>query len=263
LKGLPSCLKIFFGFSSDNAPMFGYPRKPYRLLGWTIAITSMLVLSLSSPTLERVPVKDTNQIDATEDDNNRGYSTIPPENAPSIALLSVVFLLSATGVWSADVMGDSLVAEKAKYETTADRGNLQASCYLLRGFGIACMVPISSLTYNTKNGPRNVTTATTLVPLLLLPFIYRLKEKRRLVPEQSTPEHLHQLWKTTCSRAVWQPMGFMHRWTSKHMHQAVFNQKEYSINQGAQASTQKQLHGRGISSSRPSFGCLPLSLAVA
>jgi predicted MFS family arabinose efflux permease len=71
------------------------------------------------------------------------------------------------------------------------------------------MVPISSLTYNTKNGPRDIITATTLVPLLLLPFIYWLKEKRMLVPEQGTREQLHALWKTACSRAVWQPMGFI------------------------------------------------------
>jgi hypothetical protein len=131
LKGLPSCLKIFFGFLSDNVPIFGYRRKPYMLLGWTISIASMLVLFLSSDlSLEEVPIEDTNQMDATNDDNNCGYSTIPPENAPSIALLSVIFFLWATAVWLADVMGDSLVAEKAKYKTTANRGNLPPHSFL-------------------------------------------------------------------------------------------------------------------------------------
>jgi hypothetical protein len=61
-------------------------------------------------------------------------------------------------------------------------------------------VPISSLTYNTKNGPRYIlVTATTLVPLLLLPFIYQLKEKQMLVPQHSTREQLQELWKTACS----------------------------------------------------------------
>jgi predicted MFS family arabinose efflux permease len=30
-----------------------------------------------------------------------------------------------------------------------------------------------------------------------------------LVPQQGTREQLHALWKTACSRAVWQPMGFI------------------------------------------------------
>lgn len=107
-------------------------------------------------------------------------------------------------------MGDSLVAEKAKYETNADRGNLQACCYLLRGFGVALMAPISSLTYNTRNGPWFIIAASAIFPIFLLPFIYQLEEKRMVAPEQTTREQIHALWKTACSKAVWQPMGFIY-----------------------------------------------------
>ena len=31
-----------------------------------------------------------------------------------------------------------------------------------------------------------------------------------LVPEITTKEQIHALWKTACSRAVWQPMGFLY-----------------------------------------------------
>jgi hypothetical protein len=206
LRGLPSCLKILFGFLSDNVPIAGYRRKPYMLLGFMISIASMLVFLLFSDlSLKRVASASTITGGTITD-----YVVVPPQNAPSVTLLSAVFFLWATGVWWSDVMGDSLVAEKAKYETDADRGNLQASCYLLRGFGLALMAPISSLTYNTRNGPWFIIAAAATFPLFLLPFIYQLQEKRMVVPEKTTREQIHELWKTACSRAVWQPMGFIY-----------------------------------------------------
>jgi hypothetical protein len=31
---MPATFKIFFGFLSDNYPIFGYQRKPYMIMGW-------------------------------------------------------------------------------------------------------------------------------------------------------------------------------------------------------------------------------------
>jgi len=101
------------------------------------------------------------------------------------------------------------VAEKCKYETDADRCNLQVCCYALRGFGLAVTMPISSFTYSTHDGPWYIITAAATIPLFHLPFLYHLQETRVVVPEFSAREQLHQLWKTACSRVVWQPMMFV------------------------------------------------------
>jgi len=201
LKGFPSCFKILFGFLSDSVPIFGYRRKPYMFIGWMISIASMLVLLLTSDlSLERV---------ASGESNTGSEVVVPPVNAPSVLSLSFIFFIWAIGVWWADVIADSLVAEKCKYETDADRGNLQVRCYALRGIGVAVMVPISSFTYNTHYGPWYIILTSATIPLFHLPFLYHLQETRVVVPEFSAQEQLQQLWKTACSSAVWQPMMFI------------------------------------------------------
>ena len=72
------------------------------LLGWLVTSLSMMILILFS---------DLNMQSFTQTDETglETITTIPSENAPSVAFLSVSFLLFGTGYWFADVMGDSLV----------------------------------------------------------------------------------------------------------------------------------------------------------
>lgn len=97
LKGLPSCLKILFGFLSDNVPIAGYRRKPYMFIGFMISVASMLVLLMFSDlSLERVANTGTN---ADTDGDGRDFVVVPPSNAPSILLLSGIFFVWAMGIW--------------------------------------------------------------------------------------------------------------------------------------------------------------------
>ena len=222
LKELPSCFKILFGLLSDNIPIHGYRRKPYMLLGWMItSISIFMVIMVSDLSLHRIPTTNetswntTNDIMSIEQDDDVSSSSsnvmvVPPTNAPSIPLLSTAIFIWAVGLWLADVMGDALVAEKAKFETVRDRGNLQIFCYAVRGIGMAITAPTSTLIYNLQYGPWYILTITSCLPLCMVPFIYHLKDRYIVVPTYSTTRDYYQeLWKTCSSRAVWQPMGFV------------------------------------------------------
>lgn len=75
-----------FGFISDGYLLFGYRRKSYMALGWGLCGGSMLFL----------------------------YLTIKAKGDPNITFLSCMYFLFGLGFWYADVMADSVVAEKAK-----------------------------------------------------------------------------------------------------------------------------------------------------
>ncbi len=62
--------------------------------------------------------------------NGLVYYTIVFSSAgrPSIAFLSLMTFVMGMGMWFADVMADSLVAEKARLEPLASRGTLQSNC---------------------------------------------------------------------------------------------------------------------------------------
>jgi hypothetical protein len=48
-----------------------------------------------------------------------------------------------------------------------------------------------------------------LLPMSILPLVWQLKEVHN-VPVASTSQQCREIWNTVCSRAVWQPMGFVY-----------------------------------------------------
>lgn len=177
LRGLPATFKLLFGFWSDNYLLFGYRRKSYMGLGWLVASGSMIVLLMFG------------------------------RHNPSIPLLSFSFLTYGVGFWFADVMADSIVAEKAKHEPPESRGSLQSTCYACRFFGLMVAAPISTVIYSSL-GPNHVIAVLAVFPLLILPLVYMFQERFN-VTVKTTSEQCKEIWSTVCSRAVWQPMGFV------------------------------------------------------
>lgn len=171
-------------------------------IGWAISSLSMLFLLMTSD-LGRI------EVDGNDNYNENGSSSfIPSENAPSVQILTLSLLVFGIGFWFADVMGDSIVAEKAKLEPEHSRGHLQSTCYACRFFGLMVAAPISTYLYSTV-GPQIVIKLMCILPLMMLIPIYNLFETKD-APISSTRDQCNEIWKTVCSRAVWQPMGFVY-----------------------------------------------------
>lgn len=103
----------------------------------------------------------------------------------------------------------ALQAEKAKLEPEATRGHLQSSCYACRFFGLMIAAPFSTAIYS-KFGPRVVVFLMGAVPLAVLPLVYNFWEPRNM-EVKNVHSQCMEIWNTVCSRAVWQPMGFVSR----------------------------------------------------
>lgn len=192
---LPAAFKLMYGFLSDNVPIMGYRRKPYMLFGWLLTSFCMMILmSRANLTMEYY---------SDEDKNGKPR---PPIDSPSIQLLTVVFFPLGLGMWLADVMADSLVAQKARLELAECKGQLQSSCYATRFLGLVVAAPISNLLYS-HYGPAAVVKAIMVVPLSMVPLIYLLHEEIADIP--STKDQCREIFKTTCKRSVWQPMAFV------------------------------------------------------
>ena len=227
-------VKLAFGFFSDNVPLAGYRRKSYMLLGWAITSLSMVaLLTFSDLSVEAIALKNNQMM--VDDENSTRYlqssssSSSGFENQnkivgapPSIPFLSFSLLMFGTGFWFADVMGDSLVAEKAKLEPESTRGHLQSTCYACRFFGLMIAAPLSTVIYSTY-GPQTVVMIMAGLPSLILPLIYHLREKKD-VPIASTRDQCHEIWNTVCSRAVWQPMGFVYLYNVLQVGNAAWKQ---------------------------------------
>lgn len=237
LKSLPSTFKLAFGFFSDNVPLAGYRRKSYMLLGWAIASLSMIILlTFSDLSAEAVVALNNDQMMMNGDGSTGRYFLRHLQSSttefgeqtkivgapPSIPFLSFTLLMFGSGFWFADVMGDSLVAEKAKLEPESSRGHLQSTCYACRFFGLMIAAPLSTVIYS-KYGPQSVVMLMAALPSLILPLIYNLKEKKDM-EVASTREQCGEIWNTVCSRAVWQPMGFVYLYNVLQVGNAAWKQ---------------------------------------
>jgi BT1 family len=217
---LPSALKIVFGFWSDNVPIFGYRRKPYMLLGWIITFTSMAIL-LSSTDLS-VPVNP---------DDPRGSH--PQKNLPSMEWLMAVFFVTGCGIWLADVMVDSLIAQKVPMEPLHAQGQMQSSCYAFRFFGLAIASPMSTYLYSNgvygTSGPASIVMFMAVFPILSVIPLWFLLEEERNIRLPSTMDQCREIWKTICSRAVWQPIGFVYLYNIMQVPNAAWRQYLKSV----------------------------------
>ena len=223
---------------SDNLPLCGYRRKSYMLLGWGITSLSMFVLLAFSDLsfdamdvmLEQEQGGENNMgrrllhrhLQSTSTLNVADSSTTTVGAPPSIPFLSFSLLLFGTGFWFADVMGDSIVAEKAKMEPESSRGHLQSTCYACRFFGLMIAAPCSTVIYSIF-GPKSVVLLMAGLPACIVPLVYLLKEQKN-VPVASTKDQCGEIWNTVCSRAVWQPMGFVYLYNVLQVGNAAWKQ---------------------------------------
>lgn len=198
LSSLPATCKLLFGFLSDTSPLWGYRRKSYMLLGWAISSVGMIGL-------------------ASNDDSQ-------PNSIPLIALFYFIF---GFGFWMADVIADSVMAERAKLEPEHHRGQLQSLCYACRFFMLMVTITIATCLYDYIH-PRVMFCFMAALPwFTVMPAIYFLHE----TPPSSVKrvaELCGEVWTTVCSRAVWQPMGFVYLYILLQVTNAAWSQYMYS-----------------------------------
>ena len=227
---LPSALKIIFGFISDNVPILGYRRKPYMLLGWICTIGSMIVLlyytDLSVPTKNDLSNPNIRQSLQHQTPNNQ-------KDLPSMEWLMITFFISGSGMWIADVMADAFVAQKVPYEPLEAQGQIQSTCYACRFFGIAAFAPVSTYLYNQGlfgySGPATIVTILAMTPLVTAFPLWFFLEEERDIPIPSTRHQCDEIWKTVCSRSVWQPIGFVYLYNILQIPNAAWRQYLKSV----------------------------------
>jgi hypothetical protein len=224
LRLLPASMKLLFGFMCDNFPLMGYRRKSYMMIGWVIASLSMMGLVLFS---DLTVTKSEETIVISSEESVTFVRTHVSEGAPSVGFLSLALLLFGVGFWCADVMADTLVAEKAKLEPESTRGHLQSTCYACRFFGVMVAAPFSTFAYGYW-GPQLVAQIMAILPLCILPLVYYLFEPYKMVVKNMR-DQCSEIWRTICSRAVWQPMAFVYIYQSMQIGNAAWREYLRSV----------------------------------
>ncbi|CAK4654466.1 unnamed protein product [Aphanomyces euteiches] len=212
--------KVLFGMFSDCFPIFGYRRKSWMLIGWTVAMICLAVMffsSLGDPycnwmteykdycklTLSKVP----------KEIQDKNYDFEAPDRGAKFIILS---MLVSFGYVTAACASDAMVVEYAQREPIAIRGRVQTAIYVWRYIGsiIAVAVPAFGLNGANYNGSfsfsmaPNVPYGICLIPcvMVVLTTIFVVVEKKS--PGIPLKTWVSQFWGLLQQRAMWQICAF-------------------------------------------------------
>ncbi|RHZ32934.1 hypothetical protein DYB37_004355 [Aphanomyces astaci] len=205
--------KVIFGLLSDCVTIYGYRRKSWILIGWTIAMICLSVLAFlpfGEPFCNREKTKycrkALEQVPAAE---LQYFNLDAPNNGTFFILLSMFI---AFGYVLAASASDAMVVEYAQREPEAIRGRIQTAIYVVRtltgilaylvvAFGLNGPNYAGSFSFElSPNAPYGIC----LVPcvLVVLSTLFLLVEKK--TEPLSFTQWWGTFWESLQSRVMWQ-----------------------------------------------------------
>ncbi|KDO18124.1 hypothetical protein SPRG_16501 [Saprolegnia parasitica CBS 223.65] len=183
-------IKVFFGMFNDCFPIFGYSRKPYMFIGWTLCAAILVYIACK-------PAGDP------------GSSSDGSQLALLCTIVGFCYVM-------ADVAQDGLMLTYAQREPIAIRGRLQSMIYATRSVFMAIIYLICGLCLNSKefsgdfdwdigiNGYFWILAVPSIINVPVIWFFVK-DAKRERVP---VGIYFANFWELVQHRAVWQVLCF-------------------------------------------------------
>jgi hypothetical protein len=219
LVALPWSFKFFYGILSDCLPIFGYRRRPYMVIGWTICIIMLLIMGctpMGKPYWAN-PADAQLDPDADAEAYKAAVARANADAPNSGAKYVIMMMLSAFGYLLSDVCADAMVVELAQREPLAVRGTTQSAIYttrtgfnivgqLLTGFAFNGHEYGGSFDFSLSFPTLMLVLAICMCPVVPMTWFFIKEEKH--APAVFT-EYMRDLWGMVQSRAVYQVMFYL------------------------------------------------------
>lgn len=128
---LPYTLKAFIGIITDCYPIFGYRRRPYMVMGWTICFVCCLVMACIDIGPPYYPDPSWASIgdDALTDDQKAQLNTDAASESTRYVLLMILANLGSVIAFTAS---DGILVELSQKESEDVRGSTQTMVYVVQ-----------------------------------------------------------------------------------------------------------------------------------
>lgn len=232
---LPWSFKVFYGITSDCFPIFGYRRRPYMLLGWTICIAMLLLMALMpiGPPYYTVPAdRDVNVADYTPEIIDRINYSAPSEGAKYVVLM----FFAAFGYVLSDVCSDSIVCELAQQEPMAKRGKTQSSIYAVRTTLVIFGELLVGFCFNGADYGGSFDFSLTFPQLMIISVVLTAPAvpftwfciKEDTAERLDFAKYISDFWALLCKRVVYQVIGH-------HFFAGIFSSISYTASSPIQS----------------------------
>ncbi|KUF88563.1 Glyceraldehyde-3-phosphate dehydrogenase [Phytophthora nicotianae] len=212
---LPWSFKVFYGILSDCRPIFGYRRRPYMLIGWTICIAMLLIMAImpiGKPYYTVASDRDVAVADYTDEIRARINYDAPSEGAKYV----IIMLFAACGYVLSDVCADSITCELAQQEPIDKRGKTQSAIYVVRTALVIFGELLTGFCFNGEDygGDFNFSLSfpqlmiiVTVLSLPVLPMTWYFIHEEKSEPANFR-QYINDFWDLMCSRAVYQVIAY-------------------------------------------------------
>lgn len=216
LLSIPWSFKVFIGILSDCWPLFGYRRRPYMVLGWTVTV--LCLVAMASAPLEAPYFPDPAMRTIKPTDYSLEMVQSLNQRAPDSGAKYIVLMMGATlGYLFADVAADAVVVEYAQREPEATRGRTQTAIYTVRtlfnvvaqlitGFGLS--LPNYGGTFDFGLSFPDTMLLLAMVCLPVIPMTWMFVREEVVKERPRFDQYLGALWAAMQTRAVYQVIAF-------------------------------------------------------
>lgn len=220
LISIPWSLKLFVGIVSDSFPIFGYRRKSYMILGWTLCTICLIVLA-ALPAVDPYYLHPNDMGKTIHEIKNSYPHTWQDrfnQDAPNNGSIYIMLMSLATLAYVvADVAADGIVVEFAQREPEAIRGRTQTAIYCVRtlfssisisiiGFGLNGLAYGGNFHWSLQF--RDIMIMMAVAAASAIPFTIYFLEESRVEHRQSFRVRCHEMWCILKNRAIWQIMAY-------------------------------------------------------
>ncbi|KAF0714138.1 Aste57867_4025 [Aphanomyces stellatus] len=204
--------KPFFGMLTDCVPLFGYRRKSWMLIGWTIAMICLAIMAFmpfEAPYCGKKELCSIALKKVSAADQATYFNFHAPDSGFKFIMISVVMCL---GYMMAAVSSDAMVVQYAQREPLAIRGRIQTAIYIVRYVGQTTALLCIGILLNGPNykGSFDFNVSPNVIyGIFLAPCVMVVVTTVFLVVEiksEGTPFKLwcSMVWDLLQKRALWQ-----------------------------------------------------------
>ncbi|RLN88248.1 hypothetical protein BBJ28_00020727 [Nothophytophthora sp. Chile5] len=212
---LPWSFKVFYGILSDCLPLFGYRRRPYMLIGWTICLIMLLVMACmpaGKPYYTVSSDRDISPTDYTDEITSRINYDASTQGAKYVMLM----FFAAFGYVMSDVCADSITCELAQREPLEKRGTTQSTIYMVRTVVVILGEILVGFAFNGEEyggdfdfslsfSELMIIMTVLTAPILPITWFFIKEEKK---PRANFHEYISAFWDLLCTRAMYQVIAY-------------------------------------------------------
>ncbi|GMF33469.1 unnamed protein product [Phytophthora fragariaefolia] len=211
----PWSFKCFYGILSDCFPIFGYRRRPYMLIGWSVCLIMLVVMACMPAGKPYYTVPSDRDV-SPEDYTPEIEARINYDASSQGAKYVILMFFAAFGYVMADVCADSIVVDLAQREPLDKRGKTQSCIYAVRTLFVIIGEIITGFAFNGEEYGGTFDFSLTFPQLMIILAVctalvipatwFLIKEEKK--PKADFREYIKTLWDLVCTRAMYQVIAY-------------------------------------------------------